>query len=71
MRHEQARGIGDVLLRRTRLGLLAARNVTSAATLERVAAVLAEELGWSPAQRAAEMARFQEEAAAEGIVVAA
>jgi len=71
VRHEQARGIGDVLLRRTRVGLLAAREVTSAATLERVAAVLAEELGWGAAQRAQEVARFQEEAAAEGIVVAA
>jgi glycerol-3-phosphate dehydrogenase len=71
VRHEQARGIGDVLLRRTRLGLLAARDVTRAATLERVAAVVAEELGWGPAQRAQEVASFQEEAAAEGIVVAA
>jgi glycerol-3-phosphate dehydrogenase len=68
-RREQARGIGDVLLRRTRLGLLAARQVTAPDTLERVAEALGEELGWDPARRAAEIARFQEEAAAEGIVV--
>jgi glycerol-3-phosphate dehydrogenase len=69
VRREQARGIGDVLLRRTRLGLLAARQVTAADTLERVAAALAEELGWDAARRVAEIARFQDEAAAEGIVV--
>jgi glycerol-3-phosphate dehydrogenase len=68
-RHEQARGIADVLLRRTRLGLLAARSVTAEDTLERLGAVLAQELGWDAAQRAAEVARFQQEAAAEGIVV--
>ena len=45
-RREQARGIGDVLLRRTRLGLLAARQVTARDTLERVAEALGEELGW-------------------------
>jgi glycerol-3-phosphate dehydrogenase len=69
-RHEQARGIADVLLRRTRLGLLAARAVTADDTLERVGAVLARELGWDAARRAAEVVRFQDEAAAEGIVVA-
>jgi glycerol-3-phosphate dehydrogenase len=68
-RREQARGIGDVLLRRTRLGLLAARQVTAHDTLERVAEALGEELGWDPARRATEIARFQDEAAAEGIVV--
>jgi len=60
------RGVADVLLRRTRLGLLAARAVTAEDTLERVGDVLAQELGWDPARRAAELARFQEEAAAEG-----
>ena len=68
-RHEQARGIADVLLRRTRLGLLAAREVTASDTLERVAAVLGEELGWDTSRRAVEIASFREEAAAEGIVV--
>jgi glycerol-3-phosphate dehydrogenase len=69
VRHEQARSIADVLLRRTRLGLLAARSVTAEDTLERLGAVLAQELGWDAARRAAEVVRFQEEAAAEGIVV--
>jgi glycerol-3-phosphate dehydrogenase len=68
-RREQARGIGDVLLRRTRLGLLAARQVTARDTLEPVAEALGEELGWDSVRRAAEIARFQDEAAAEGIVV--
>jgi glycerol-3-phosphate dehydrogenase len=69
VRHEQARGIGDVLLRRTRLGLLAAREVTATDTLERVAAALAPELGWEAARQAVEISRFRDEAAAEGIVV--
>jgi glycerol-3-phosphate dehydrogenase len=69
VRHEQARGIGDVLLRRTRLGLLAAREVTATDTLERVGAALAGELGWEAARQVAEISRFRDEAAAEGIVV--
>ena len=68
-RREQARGIGDVLLRRTRLGLLAARQVVSPGTLEPVAEALGEELGWDGVRRTTEIARFQDEAAAEGIVV--
>ena len=70
-RHEQASTIGDVLLRRTRVGLLAARAATAPDTLERVAAVLAQELGWDPQRRAAEIEGFRDEASSEGIVVAA
>ncbi|HWH11235.1 MAG TPA: glycerol-3-phosphate dehydrogenase/oxidase [Solirubrobacteraceae bacterium] len=67
-RSEQARSVGDVLLRRTRLGLLAARGL-DAGPARRVAAVLADELGW-PARRAAqEVDRFAAEALAEGIVI--
>jgi glycerol-3-phosphate dehydrogenase len=69
-RREQVRSIGDVLLRRTRLGLLAARDLTgpeSPAT-QRVAAALARELGWDEARVDRELARFHDEAAAEGIV---
>jgi glycerol-3-phosphate dehydrogenase len=62
-RNEQARSIGDVLLRRTRLGLLAARELP----VERVADVLARELGWSEDGRGQELRRFAEEAEAEGI----
>jgi glycerol-3-phosphate dehydrogenase len=66
-RREQARSIGDVLLRRTRLGLLAARELT-AEPVRRVGDVLARELGWSNERLELELARFAEEARAEGIV---
>jgi glycerol-3-phosphate dehydrogenase len=68
-RHEQARSVGDALLRRTRLGLLAARRVTERATAERVARAMAGELGWDDARVGAEVEGFLAEAAAEGIVV--
>jgi glycerol-3-phosphate dehydrogenase len=68
-RREQARSIGDVLLRRTRLGLLAARELLSAGgLLARVADILGGELGWSPERRTLELSRFLEEADAEGIL---
>jgi glycerol-3-phosphate dehydrogenase len=69
-RHEQARSIGDVLLRRTRLGLLAARELSTGADgpAGRVADVLARELGWNDARTAAELQAFAAEALAEGIV---
>ena len=81
-RQEQARSIGDVLLRRTRLGLLAARELTGApaptvrgergsdlqpAPVRRVGEVMARELHWSGERLELEIARFAEEAAAEGI----
>jgi glycerol-3-phosphate dehydrogenase len=71
-RREQARTVGDVLLRRTRLALTAGRDVCAPGSdaPERVAAVLAEELRWDPARAADEAAAFRAEAAAEGIVVA-
>jgi glycerol-3-phosphate dehydrogenase len=67
-RREQARTVGDVLLRRTRLGLLAARGL-DAGPARRVAAALAPELGWSHARVSEEVADFAAEALAEGIVV--
>jgi len=72
-RHEQARSIGDVLLRRTRLGLLAANEVSTGAEgpTGRVADVLARELGWDEARLAAELQAFEAEAAAEGIAAGA
>ena len=63
-RSEQARSIGDVLMRRTRLGLLAARELP----VERVADVLARELGWDVERTELEIERFAEEARAEGIL---
>jgi glycerol-3-phosphate dehydrogenase len=77
-RREQARSIGDVLLRRTRLGLLAARELVAAepavgsggvrGPVQRVGDVIARELGWDPERLAVELERFAEEADAEGIV---
>ena len=68
-RREQARSVGDVLLRRTRLGLLAARELAGerrrAAAVARVAEVLARELGWDARGTAVEVERFAEEAGAE------
>jgi glycerol-3-phosphate dehydrogenase len=68
-RHEQARSVGDVLLRRTRLGVIAGREVCAAdsSVPGRVARALAEELGWDERRIAAELARFGDEAEAEGI----
>jgi glycerol-3-phosphate dehydrogenase len=82
-RSEQARSIGDVLLRRTRLGLLAARELSGGASAQgaspadagapsapvrRVGETLARELGWSSERLALELERFAAEALAEGIV---
>jgi len=67
-RSEQARSLGDILLRRTRLGLLAARSVSDPVTARRVAAAVAPELGWDEGHIAAELDRFAQEAEAEGIV---
>jgi glycerol-3-phosphate dehydrogenase len=71
-RQEQARGIGDVLLRRTRLGLLRAHELdpgAQAGPVARVADVLAGELGWDSVRTAQEIERFREEARAEGLAV--
>jgi glycerol-3-phosphate dehydrogenase len=67
-RREQATSVGDVMLRRTRLGLIAARGLTGEPA-RRVAGALAAELGWDEGRVAAELERFREEAQAEGIVV--
>jgi glycerol-3-phosphate dehydrogenase len=55
-RHEQARTVADVLLRRTRLGLLAAPQLRDATAARAVAAAMGAELGWSrrEVKRAAE-----------------
>jgi glycerol-3-phosphate dehydrogenase len=67
-RNEQARSVGDVFLRRTRLGLLAARELGGVGNpINRVADVLAQELGWGPERTQLEIERFAEEAEAEGI----
>jgi glycerol-3-phosphate dehydrogenase len=72
-RREQARGVGDALLRRTRLGLLAAREVAdpSGTAARRVAQAMAADLGWDERRVEAEASAFLDEAAAEGIVAGA
>ena len=68
-RREQARSLGDVLLRRTRLGLLAGRELDAGGpAVARVAASLADELGWDEAALAADVERWRSEATAEGVV---
>ena len=68
-RHEQARGVADVLLRRTRLGLLAARRLADDRdALRRVAAAMAPELGWDRRRIKREADAWIEAAAAEGLV---
>jgi glycerol-3-phosphate dehydrogenase len=68
-RHEQARSVADVLLRRTRVGLLAAPELCRRNSLvpERVARALGHELGWDDTRVAVEVQRFREEATAEGL----
>jgi glycerol-3-phosphate dehydrogenase len=68
-RHEQARGVADVLLRRTRLGLLDARNLTApdAPGPRAVADAMAVELGWDAARVERELDDWRAVAAAEGI----
>jgi glycerol-3-phosphate dehydrogenase len=70
-RCEQARTVGDVLLRRTRLALLAGRQLCAHGSDVplRVARAVGVELGWDERRIAAEVQRFGEEAAAEGTAV--
>ena len=69
--HEQALSLGDVLLRRTRLGLLDARTLTAAGAegVRAVAAAMGAELGWDDARIARELDDWRALARAEGLVV--
>ena len=72
-RKEQARSIADVLLRRTRLGILAARELVAGAgdvpmAVQHVADAMAAELGWDDARKAHECDEWQRVAGAEGIL---
>jgi glycerol-3-phosphate dehydrogenase len=69
-RREQATSVADALLRRTRIGLLAARAVADPAgeAAQRVAVAMGAELGWDAARARTEARAFLAEAAAEGIV---
>jgi glycerol-3-phosphate dehydrogenase len=69
-RREQVRSVADVLLRRTRLGLLDARALCApgADGPGRVARALGGELGWDEARVAAEVEDWHRVARAEGLV---
>ena len=71
--HEQARSLADVLLRRTRLGLLDARRLGPAAAAgPRLAArAMAGELDWDEARLERELADWHGCVRAEGLVPAA
>jgi glycerol-3-phosphate dehydrogenase len=66
-RREQARCVADVLLRRTRLGILAAPQLRDAASARPVAEVLGAELGWSRRKVKREAEAWPQAAALEGI----
>jgi glycerol-3-phosphate dehydrogenase len=70
-RLEQARSVADVLLRRTRLAILAAPELRSAKAVRPVADALGAELGWSRRQRSREADAWLEVAATEGVDPAA
>ncbi|HET8639542.1 MAG TPA: glycerol-3-phosphate dehydrogenase/oxidase, partial [Solirubrobacterales bacterium] len=70
-RLEQARCVADVLLRRTRLGLLAAPQLRTAASVRPVAEALGAELGWSRRRIKQETEAWPAAAAEAGIDAAA
>ena len=72
-REQQATTLGDALLRRTRIGLLAGRECVDldSGLVERVATALASELAWDEDERARQIADFLVEAADEGVAVEA
>ena len=67
--HEQALSLADVLMRRTRLGLLAAPALTApdADAPRAVAEAMAPELGWDAARVEEELRDWRDLAASEGI----
>jgi glycerol-3-phosphate dehydrogenase len=66
-RHEQARSVADVLLRRTRLGILAAPQLRDADAVRAVAAAIGGELGWSRRQIKSEAEAWPAAATEAGI----
>jgi glycerol-3-phosphate dehydrogenase len=66
-RREQARSVADVLLRRTRVGLLAAPELRGGERVEAVAATLGRELGWSDSRISAEPEAWTRVSEAEGL----
>jgi glycerol-3-phosphate dehydrogenase len=70
-RLEQARSVADVLLRRTRLGILAAPRFRDAESVMPVAEAIGGELGWSKRRVKREAEAWVEAARAEGVDPAA
>ncbi len=70
-RAEQARTVADLLLRRTRLGLLAAPALRDGKVAKNVAKLLGSELGWDKKRIKAEAAAWADVAAREGLDPAA
>jgi glycerol-3-phosphate dehydrogenase len=66
-RLEQARSVADVLLRRTRLGLVAAPELRDGGRVAAVARVLGEEHGWSEARVAEEAGAWFAISESEGL----
>jgi glycerol-3-phosphate dehydrogenase len=66
-RVEQARTVADVLLRRTRLGLIAAPQLRTAESVKPVAEAIGAELGWDEDRVRRQAEAWVEEARAEGI----
>ncbi len=66
-RLEQARSVADVLLRRTRLGLVAAPQLRDAESVRPVAEAIGGELGWSSDRTSAEAEAWVAVAESEGI----
>ena len=71
-RFEQARSVSDVLLRRTRLGLLAGRRlVEDPARVRAVAETMGSELGWDDARVTAAVGGWLATVEEEGLVTGA
>jgi glycerol-3-phosphate dehydrogenase len=70
-RLEQARTVADVLLRRTRLGILAAPQLRDAGSVRPVAEAMGSELGWDRRRAKREAESWVEDARAEGVDPAA
>jgi glycerol-3-phosphate dehydrogenase len=66
-RREQARSVADVLLRRTRLGLVAAPQLRDADSVGTVARILGGELDWSAGRVGEEAEAWVQTAQAEGL----
>ncbi len=73
IREQQATSLSDVMLRRTRLGLLAGRDALEpdSAMVRRVADAMGRELGWDSSEIERQIEEFRTEAEREGVSVAA